>query len=227
MNDMAEREGFEPSVGLTTHAFQACALNHSAISPTAYLQRLTLQKRPTHEHSDTATWSWLHEKKQPEGNVSLAEDASLQSCPLRGIGEVIRTTPGRGQAHSPLPPRPRVFRPPTCDWSTSHAMPGSKPPTPPPSLKAIWPRSPHVHTPDRKTQRPATVEVLKSTGPEHRTKQHSVIQHCLPSSATTPAGHGVLGMSQCCAPAQIPSGFRGSSRKGLPATPGFGFPTDY
>ncbi len=30
---MAEREGFEPSVGLATHAFQACALNHSAISP--------------------------------------------------------------------------------------------------------------------------------------------------------------------------------------------------
>ena len=33
---MAEREGFEPSVGYKpTHAFQACALNHSAISPSA------------------------------------------------------------------------------------------------------------------------------------------------------------------------------------------------
>ena len=31
---VAEREGFEPSVGLTTHAFQACALNRSATSPT-------------------------------------------------------------------------------------------------------------------------------------------------------------------------------------------------
>jgi hypothetical protein len=30
---MAERGGFEPSVVLPTHAFQACALNHSAISP--------------------------------------------------------------------------------------------------------------------------------------------------------------------------------------------------
>jgi hypothetical protein len=30
---LAEREGFEPTVVLPTHAFQACALNHSAISP--------------------------------------------------------------------------------------------------------------------------------------------------------------------------------------------------
>jgi len=30
---MAERVGFEPTVVLPTHAFQACALNHSAISP--------------------------------------------------------------------------------------------------------------------------------------------------------------------------------------------------
>ena len=32
---LAERGGFEPPVGYKpTHAFQACALNHSAISPT-------------------------------------------------------------------------------------------------------------------------------------------------------------------------------------------------
>ena len=31
---LAERVGFEPTVVLPTHAFQACALNHSAISPT-------------------------------------------------------------------------------------------------------------------------------------------------------------------------------------------------
>ena len=30
---VAERVGFEPTVVLPTHAFQACALNHSAISP--------------------------------------------------------------------------------------------------------------------------------------------------------------------------------------------------
>jgi hypothetical protein len=29
----AEREGFEPSFVLPKHAFQACALNHSATSP--------------------------------------------------------------------------------------------------------------------------------------------------------------------------------------------------
>src|SRR5437870_3422593 len=33
--NVAERGGFEPPVGFKpTHAFQACALNHSAISPT-------------------------------------------------------------------------------------------------------------------------------------------------------------------------------------------------
>ena len=37
---LAERVGFEPTVVLPTHAFQACALNHSAISPTVYLQAL-------------------------------------------------------------------------------------------------------------------------------------------------------------------------------------------
>ena len=31
--EMAERVGFEPTVGCPTHAFQACALSHSAISP--------------------------------------------------------------------------------------------------------------------------------------------------------------------------------------------------
>src|SRR5271165_178746 len=30
---MAERVGFEPTVPCGTHAFQACALSHSAISP--------------------------------------------------------------------------------------------------------------------------------------------------------------------------------------------------
>ena len=30
---MAEKAGFEPAVRCRTHAFQACALNHSAISP--------------------------------------------------------------------------------------------------------------------------------------------------------------------------------------------------
>ena len=34
---MAEREGFEPSVPFGTHAFQACALSRSAISPGNWL----------------------------------------------------------------------------------------------------------------------------------------------------------------------------------------------
>ena len=33
---MAERVRFELTVVLPTHAFQACALNHSAISPAAF-----------------------------------------------------------------------------------------------------------------------------------------------------------------------------------------------
>ena len=30
---MAEREGFEPSIRCRIHTFQACAFDHSAISP--------------------------------------------------------------------------------------------------------------------------------------------------------------------------------------------------
>lgn len=33
--DMAEREGFEPSIRCRIHTFQACAFNHSATSPQA------------------------------------------------------------------------------------------------------------------------------------------------------------------------------------------------
>ncbi len=32
MSKMAERKGFEPSVACATHAFQACAFDHSATS---------------------------------------------------------------------------------------------------------------------------------------------------------------------------------------------------
>ena len=40
--ELAERLGFEPRVGYKpTHALQACALNHSAISPTIEYQRIT------------------------------------------------------------------------------------------------------------------------------------------------------------------------------------------
>jgi hypothetical protein len=31
---VAEREGFEPSIRCRIHTFQACAFDHSAISPT-------------------------------------------------------------------------------------------------------------------------------------------------------------------------------------------------
>src|ERR1700679_509426 len=34
--NVAERVGFEPTVVLPTHAFQECALNHSAIYPTVF-----------------------------------------------------------------------------------------------------------------------------------------------------------------------------------------------
>ena len=32
---MAEPEGFEPSIGCPIHAFQACAIDHSATAPRA------------------------------------------------------------------------------------------------------------------------------------------------------------------------------------------------
>ena len=35
---MAEREGFEPSIRYRIHTFQACAFDHSAISPVKRLR---------------------------------------------------------------------------------------------------------------------------------------------------------------------------------------------
>ncbi len=34
--EMAEPEGFEPSIGCPIHAFQACAIDHSATAPQCY-----------------------------------------------------------------------------------------------------------------------------------------------------------------------------------------------
>ena len=49
---MAERVGFEPTVVLPTHAFQACALNHSAISPARRTVRIRFNPKPsTASHS--------------------------------------------------------------------------------------------------------------------------------------------------------------------------------
>ncbi len=70
---MAEREGFEPSVGYKpTHAFQACALNHSAISPVVYLQ------------------------------APLAKDAVCKPDSLCAIERLFLTNKSPGQVDSPL-----------------------------------------------------------------------------------------------------------------------------
>ena len=46
---VAERMGFEPMVGYKpTHAFQACALNHSAISPLRNIVGTNLLERQAH-----------------------------------------------------------------------------------------------------------------------------------------------------------------------------------
>ncbi len=41
---MAERKGFEPSVACATHAFQACAFDHSATSLSIHPERYTHKK---------------------------------------------------------------------------------------------------------------------------------------------------------------------------------------
>ena len=51
---MAEREGFEPSVGFPTHAFQACAIDHSATSPGGASVRLPGPKHEGQEEIDPA-----------------------------------------------------------------------------------------------------------------------------------------------------------------------------
>ena len=40
---MAEREGFEPSIRFRIHTFQACAFDHSAISPTIIYRDIVQQ----------------------------------------------------------------------------------------------------------------------------------------------------------------------------------------
>ena len=40
---MAETEGFEPSIGCPIHAFQACAIDHSATSPHSHLMHISVE----------------------------------------------------------------------------------------------------------------------------------------------------------------------------------------
>ncbi len=50
---LAEREGFEPSIRCRIHTFQACAFDHSAISPTYVpTQRMGTEK-------DKPVWTLL------------------------------------------------------------------------------------------------------------------------------------------------------------------------
>ncbi len=41
---MAEREGFEPSIRCRIHTFQACAFDHSAISPGMTFTGVTVKR---------------------------------------------------------------------------------------------------------------------------------------------------------------------------------------
>ena len=56
---MAERVGFEPTVGCPTHAFQACALSRSAISPGLLLYRSSAAVRSTAGRSPSLSWGRL------------------------------------------------------------------------------------------------------------------------------------------------------------------------
>jgi hypothetical protein len=56
---LAERVGFEPTVPCGTHAFQACALSHSAISPDLPAAR----GEPLNQASIESTILDLHRQK--------------------------------------------------------------------------------------------------------------------------------------------------------------------
>ena len=95
---LAERLGFEPRVGYKpTHAFQACALNHSAISPTIHYQWFTDSDLCPALQSDTA----FRETRLDQTKRSLAENADAEPGSLQTITKGIRTDARQEQAHSP------------------------------------------------------------------------------------------------------------------------------
>ncbi len=137
---MAEREGFEPSVGCPTHAFQACALDHSATSPEASPRPAKKPWRLLKRGADKATG-------QPTVN------GNLRRCPLAGLARWIV-----GEGRAAVSPSFACTRPPSrltaplTPTSTGCSVPAgarcSRPPVPfagnlnrtlPSSCSPAWP----------------------------------------------------------------------------------------
>ena len=91
---MAERGGFEPPVVLPTHAFQACALNHSATSPAFKLQRFTRSWKPGIDHlilrSDTGCVKT--QQRKPTVSAKPAEPDAWQKTPY---AKLVRYVPSQ------------------------------------------------------------------------------------------------------------------------------------
>ena len=84
---MAEREGFEPSVGYKpTHAFQACALNHSAISPGVH-PHLAKEAICKSDSSCAIERLFLTNKGPGQVDSPLAQDNKLAVAKLR-VGDL-------------------------------------------------------------------------------------------------------------------------------------------
>ena len=86
------REGdSNPRYLLSTHAFQACALNHSATSPRVYNQILTSGVMVLIAKFDTAFLYWTCERRPIRAGKALAENTSNEFDSIQTIEDVIRT----------------------------------------------------------------------------------------------------------------------------------------
>ena len=94
---MAEDEGFEPSVGCPTHAFQACAFDHSATSPVENRRRPLAGSRsvPSPQH-------WPRQQKTVNGKVrppSPPSGGTSPTAPQRALHRVsLRRISSEGRA---------------------------------------------------------------------------------------------------------------------------------
>src|ERR1700690_3537489 len=89
---MAERGGFEPPIAFwTIHAFQACALNHSAISPAG---DGTVANRNSIFNSKTRSWvdlRWAGAVHEPaRKGARPTEMANYRKCQPLAVGPFFR-----------------------------------------------------------------------------------------------------------------------------------------
>jgi hypothetical protein len=118
--NVAERVGFEPTVVLPTHAFQACALNHSAISPTVFSpapNRMVIRQWTLifHEFAPGASsFGAVAEGMVPRTALPACDRPRSQRCPNVKAREKLETVIGKhaiaslvGYSQMPYPTRNR------------------------------------------------------------------------------------------------------------------------